>query len=262
VRALWIARVDSGQVKRTWKVLDGTPRAIIRSHLKGCLRRFDPDGTVTEFLSGIYYSSGVGWSPDNKYMYYNNTVGRITRRFDFDPEAGTISNGVDFTDFREPDDLPSPRTTKELLERLLGGEPRGLVTDTEGNIWIALWDKGRVLCFKPDGELIREAKANDPPYLACPTWAGEDMDILFCTSARGWGRGGANGGKLWRLDVGKQWVSVVGRNTSLLDDHKGNCGCINPAPVVVYFLKEVLPRNQGRIRFLPPDRKLKWGSAR
>jgi len=167
---------------------------------------------VTEFLSGIYYSSGIGWSPDNKYMYYNNTVGRITRRFDFDPEAGTISNGVDFADCREPDDLPHPRTAKELPERLLGGEPRGLVTDTEGNIWSALWGKGRVLCFKPDGELIREAKANDPPYLACPTWAGR---IWISSSAQALGggvgvepMGGSYGDSMWE-NSGCPWSGEI-----------------------------------------------------
>ena len=172
---------------------------------KGRLWRFDPDGTVTQFLSGIYCSNGIGWSPDNKHMFYNDSVGRITKRFDFDPEAGTISNGIDFADFREPEDSPFPKSARELPERFLGGEPDELVMDTEGNVWIALWDKGCVLCFKPDGELIREVKANDARYTTCPAWAGENLDILFCTSAKVWGAGGSNGGKLWRFDVGRQW---------------------------------------------------------
>ena len=79
------------------------------------------------------------------------------------------------------------------------------MTDTEGNVWIALWGRGRVLCFKPDGELIREVKANDARYMTCPAWAGENLDILFCTNAKVWGAGGANGGKLWRFDAGKRW---------------------------------------------------------
>jgi len=65
-------------------------------------------------------------------MYCNDWVGRITRRFDFDPEAGTISNDIDFVDFREPDDLPSPR--------LLAREPRELVMN--GNVWIVVLGQG------------------------------------------------------------------------------------------------------------------------
>ena len=172
---------------------------------KGHLWRFNPDGTVTQVLDGIYCSNGIGWSTDNKYMYYNDSVGRITWRFDFDAEAGTISNRIDFADFRKPGDSASPRTAKELPERFLGGEPDGLVMDTGGDVWIALWDKGCVLCFKPDGELIREVRANDARFTTCPAWAGENLDILFCTSAMLWGKGGSNGGKLWGFDVGKQW---------------------------------------------------------
>lgn len=172
---------------------------------KGRLWRFDPDGTATQMLDGIYCSNGIGWSPDNKYMYYNDSCGLLTRRFDFDAESGTISNCIDFADFREPGDSKTPRTAPELLERLLGGEPDGLVMDTEGNNWIALWNKGCVLCFNPEGELIREVRSNDAKYMTCPAWGGENLDILFCTSARLSGEGGSNGGKLWRFDAGKQW---------------------------------------------------------
>jgi len=172
---------------------------------KGRLWRFDPDGTVTQLLDGAYCSNGIGWSPDNKYMYYNDSCGLLTRRFDFDAEAGTITNCIDFADFRKPGDSKSPRTAKELPDRFLGGEPDGLVMDTEGNVWIALWNKGCVLCFEPDGELIREVRSNDAKFTTCPAWAGENLDILFCTSAKLWGTGGSNGGKLWRFDAGKQW---------------------------------------------------------
>lgn len=172
---------------------------------KGRLWRFDPDGTVTRFLDGVYCSNGIGWSPDNKYMYYNDSYGLLTRRFNFDVEAGTISNCIDFADFRGPGDSKSPRTARVLPERFVGGEPDGLVMDTEGNIWFALWNKGCVLCFKPNGELIREVRSNDAPYTTCPAWAGENLDVLFCTSAKLFGKGGSNGGKLWRFDAGKHW---------------------------------------------------------
>ena len=58
--------------------------------------------------------------------------------------------------------------------------------------------------------------------------------------------------------------SVDRRNTSLPDDQKrGNC-CINPGFVVYCVcghisLERNPPRNQGRVRSLPRDRKLKCG---
>lgn len=172
---------------------------------KGRLWRFDPDGTATKILDGIYCSNGIGWSPDNKWMYYNDSHGLLTRRFDFDAETGAISNSTDFADFRNPEDSKIPRTAPKLPEDLLGGKPDGLVMDTEGDIWIAVWERGCVLCFKPTGELIREVRSNDAKYTTCPAWGGENLDILFCTSANRFGEGGSNGGKLWRFDAGKHW---------------------------------------------------------
>lgn len=172
---------------------------------KGRLWRFNPDGTVTQMLDGIYCSNGIGWAPDNKYMYYNDSCGFLTRRFDFDAEAGTISNCTNFVDFKKPEDSKTPRAAQGLPEMFLGGEPDGLVMDMEGKIWIALWNKGCVLCFKPNGELIREVRSSDAKYMTCPAWGGENLDILFCTSAKLSGAGGSNGGKLWRFDAGKEW---------------------------------------------------------
>lgn len=90
---------------------------------RGRLWRFDPDGTVTQSLDGIYCSNGIGWSPDNKYMYYNDSYGLLTRRFDFDVEAGTISNCIDFADFRKPGDS-NPQRRPESSRRGCQAENR------------------------------------------------------------------------------------------------------------------------------------------
>ena len=52
----------------------------------------------------------------------------------FDAEAETINNCINFVDFRKPSDSKSPRTVKELQEMFLGGELDGLVMDMEGNV--------------------------------------------------------------------------------------------------------------------------------
>jgi sugar lactone lactonase YvrE len=53
----------------------------------------------------------MAWSPENKYIYYNDSYGLIAWRFDFGTEAGTISNRIDFVDLRKPGDSSS-RTAK------------------------------------------------------------------------------------------------------------------------------------------------------
>lgn len=175
---------------------------------EGRLWRYDPDGTVTEHAERIYCSNGLGWSPDNKYMYYSDSYARVIWRYDYDEEKGTISNRIDFVDFREPNDDftgATPGTAKEIPLHLKSGEPDGLVLDTEGNVWLALWGKGCVLCFDESGQLLREIVAKDAPYLTCTGWAGKDIDVLFCTSAYRGGLGGKDGGALFKINAGERW---------------------------------------------------------
>ncbi|EEB92692.1 hypothetical protein MPER_08763, partial [Moniliophthora perniciosa FA553] len=128
---------------------------------KGRLWRYDPDGTATTHDDEIYCSNGIAWSPDSKYMYYNDSYGCIVRRYDFDQDTGNLSNRIDFIDFRKPGDVVrrgTPEVAKTVPEYLRGGQPDGMVTDSEGNLWIAIWGKGCVLCFSAEGTVLREIR--------------------------------------------------------------------------------------------------------
>ncbi|ESK92656.1 smp-30 cgr1 family protein [Moniliophthora roreri MCA 2997] len=174
---------------------------------KGRLWRYDPDGTATTHDDEIYCSNGIAWSPDNKYMYYNDSYGCIVRRYDFDQDTGTLSNRIDFIDFRKPGDVVrrgTPEVAKTVPEYLRGGQPDGMVTDSEGNLWIAIWGKGCVLCFSAEGTLLREIRAKDTPHMTCPGWGGKDFDVLYCTSAVKPGEG-RQSGCIFKLEVGKMW---------------------------------------------------------
>ncbi|KAF9030712.1 hypothetical protein BDZ89DRAFT_1064495 [Hymenopellis radicata] len=165
----------------------------------GNLYRCDPDGTVTQHASGLYCSNGIAWSADNKWMYHNDSYGLVTRRYAFDEEQGTLSAPSVFLDFRPDADSIS------VEEKHQGGEPDGMVLDAEGNIWIGIWGKGCVLCYSPEGRLLREVVAEGVPYVTCPGWAGDDLGLLVCTTGTRHGVGGPDGGKPFMLDVGKKW---------------------------------------------------------
>lgn len=161
----------------------------------GTLYRYDPDGSISQHETGIYCSNGLGWSADNKWMYFSDSYGGVVYKYAFDEEKGAISDRTVFLDFH----------SEIMSEKYRGGEPDGMVMDTEDNVWMALWGKACVLCFSPEGKLLREITANGVPYMTCTGWAGKNLDLLVCTSAHRNGLGGDDGGKLFLIDVGKQW---------------------------------------------------------
>ncbi len=61
-------------------------------------------GKVTKQLSDITISNGIGWSPDNRTMYYIDSTPKKVYAFDFDESEATISNQrvlVDYSQVRQ-----------------------------------------------------------------------------------------------------------------------------------------------------------------
>jgi len=67
-------------------------------------------------------SHTLGWSPDNKIMYYTDSLQHKIFRYAFDTETGDISNGSVFATIPESE-----------------GGPDGLTVDTDGHVWSAHW---------------------------------------------------------------------------------------------------------------------------
>jgi sugar lactone lactonase YvrE len=131
------------------------------------LYRLDPDGSVTEMLTGIAESNGLGWSPDGTVFYYTDSgedVSRV-RAFGFDPGTGTLGDEIDLVRF-EPGD----------------GFADGLVVDADGCLWIAMWEGGCVRRYSPAGELLAlyPVPVSRP---TCPGFGGPGLDELYLTTA-------------------------------------------------------------------------------
>lgn len=130
----------------------------------GTLHRIDADGRATRFLEGIGISNTLVWSPDDRTLYFADTIANRIDAFDFDAEAGTIAN-------RRPFVAGGP------------GGPDGSAMDAEGCLWNARWGAGCLIRTRPDG---REDRRIDLPVIQ-PTscvFGGPDLDTLYITSAR------------------------------------------------------------------------------
>jgi sugar lactone lactonase YvrE len=130
------------------------------------LYRFAADGTVTRMIDGVRMSNGIGWSPDDRLMYYVDSRAQGLDVFDFHAEDGTISR----------------RRRLVTIDADLG-IPDGLTVDAEGCIWLALWGPGLVRRYTPHGDLDREVVVPASQTTSC-TFGGTALDILFITSAR------------------------------------------------------------------------------
>ena len=155
------ARFNDGKVDRQGRLWAGT----LGEDDLSALYRLDHDGTVHTMETGITISNGIGWSPDDRIMYYTDSPVRRIYAYDFDPAAGEITNRRDFV--KVPFDE---------------GFPDGLAVDSEGFIWSAQWDGWRLTRYDPDGAVERIVYMPVQRPTSC-TFGGDDLSLLYITSA-------------------------------------------------------------------------------
>ena len=131
----------------------------------GRLWRYEPDGTLTQMEDGLVCGNGIGWSLDLKTMYLNDSAAQFTFAYDYDNATGDITNKRVFKDFRGT-----------------VHEPDGMVLDSEGNLWIAMYGGNCVMVLDPQGNEIK--RINSPAKsMACTTWGGKNNNIIYAVSA-------------------------------------------------------------------------------
>ncbi len=131
----------------------------------GALYRLDRDGRTELMLDGLTISNGLGWSPDGGTMYLADSGPRVVHAFAFDGERGTISDARVLV--RVPEDV---------------GAPDGLTVDAAGDLWVAIFDGGRVHRYSPDGELRQALRLPARQSTSC-AFAGPGLNRLYVTTA-------------------------------------------------------------------------------
>ncbi len=124
--------------------------------------RMELDGELVELFDGVGNSNGLDWSADSKQMYYNDTPTGKTEVFDFCD-----------------DNLKNRRD----VIKYTGGNPDGMTIDTDGNLWVALWGSGTVVCVNPqNGKIIQKIELSVSQPASC-AFAGDDLKSLVITTA-------------------------------------------------------------------------------
>jgi sugar lactone lactonase YvrE len=131
------------------------------------LWRLDPDLSVHKMLGGVSVSNGIVWSLDHRTMYYIDTPTGQVDRFDYDLGTGDIDNRS-----------VAVRIPAEM------GYPDGMTIDSEGMLWVALWQGGKVSRWDPvQGRLLQTVDLPASNVTSC-AFGGEHLDQLYITTAR------------------------------------------------------------------------------
>ena len=120
---------------------------------------------VKTHLSDVEISNGLAWSLSGDHMFFTDTPTQKIYRYDYNQDDGSLSNKTLFAQ------LPS------------GAIPDGSIVDREDYLWNAQWGAAKVVRYSSKGHEDYELKlpVSQP---TCLTFGGDDMNIIFITTAR------------------------------------------------------------------------------
>jgi gluconolactonase len=122
-------------------------------------------GKLTLLAKDFVRPNGIAFSPDEKYLYVNDTVRKVIERFDVQPDGG-VTNRKIITDMNS-DTAP--------------GAPDGMKVDKQGNIYCTgpqgFW------IMSPEGKHLATIKTKELP--ANLNWGDADAKMLYLTARTG-----------------------------------------------------------------------------
>jgi sugar lactone lactonase YvrE len=153
----------------------------------GSLYRFG--ASKEEFIKDLTIPNSVGWSPDNKTMYFTHSTTQQVFAFDYDATTGDVSN-------------------RRLFYTHDGtGDPDGFRVDVDGNIWHAVYGESRVLKISPEGKLIGQILL-PTKNITCVQFVGTELVITSASDEEGEGLSKEYGGCVFRVDVGVKGLKL------------------------------------------------------
>jgi sugar lactone lactonase YvrE len=124
-----------------------------------------PGGEASVIDDGIELANGLGFSPDNRTLYFTDSAARKIYAYDVAAHSGVISG-------------------KRVLVRIPSEEgiPDGLTVDAEGFIWSAQWYGSQVVRYDPEGK-VQQRMEIPARQVSSVAFGGADLSTLFITTA-------------------------------------------------------------------------------
>lgn len=155
---------------RLWAGTMGEEKVL--GHIKpenGSFMSFE-GGKAKTHLTKVGISNGLAWNSDNTKLYYIDSPKLTVDQYDFDIKNATISNKkVVFT----------------LSKHDIPGVLDGMTIDTDGNLWIAIFNGSRVIKIDPrKPETLLDTIPIPAKQTTSVAFGGPNLDELYVTSAR------------------------------------------------------------------------------
>ncbi|XP_072293540.1 regucalcin [Eucyclogobius newberryi] len=165
-----LTRLNDGKVDPSGRLFAGTmgleksPGEVQRK--LGSLFSLDSDLTLIQHLDQVDISNGLDWSSDGKLFFYVDSLKKTLDVFDYDITTGRME---------------SRRVVYELNSD--EGLPDGLTVDSEGRVWVACYNGGRVLRIDPQtGVRLQTVSLPVSKTTSC-CFGGPQYSDLYVTSA-------------------------------------------------------------------------------
>lgn len=157
----------------------------------GKLYLIETDGSVRIVDEGIKLSNGLGFTRNNRILYYADSAERCIYQYEVDPETGELKDKRIFVT------VPS-----------VEGIPDGLTVDAEDCVWTAHWYGGQVVRYDPEGKVQRRISL-PVKQVSSVAFGGSNLTDLYVTTAGeywpsllipdGFDSKGSQGGSLYQI---------------------------------------------------------------
>lgn len=157
-------RFNDGRVDAKGRLWAGTMQ-VNPTEPRGNLYVLNTDRTIEHKLDNIHISNGLIWSADNQWFYYIDSLKGCVDCYRFDLETANIKY---------------ERQVITIAPEV--GVPDGMTIDAEGNLWVAIYDGGRIIAVDPQqGKIIEQIDVPAKKTSSC-TFGGENLDTLYITT--------------------------------------------------------------------------------
>lgn len=157
--------------------------------MPGSLYRVDASGAKEQVLTDLTIPNSLGWSPDQRTVYFTHSSANQVLAMDYDAATGAVSNQRVFYQHDGP------------------GTPDGFRVDVHGNIWHAFYGGGAVLKISPEGTVVGRV-AVPTQNVTCVQFAGTELFITTAADEDGEGASREYGGAVFRVDVGVEGLDL------------------------------------------------------